>query len=119
MPAESRRTAQIVYLRVFRPDRPERTAGVFLLDDATGNLYFRMREDWPAIAGELDAEVLAEVGVDFRRRVEALEAGGGAEFLASLEDQLSNVVRLSERETLNVDDIRSTLDRLFEQHCRS
>ncbi len=119
MPAESRRTAHVVYLRIFLPERPERTAGVFLLDDSTGNLYFRIREDWPAIAGEADAEVLAEMGADFRRRVEALDDGGGAEFLASLEDQLSNVVRLSERETVEMDDIRSTLDRLFEAHCRS
>jgi hypothetical protein len=119
MPAESRRTAHVVYLRIFLPERPDRTAGVFLLDDFTGNLYFRIREDWPAIAGEADAQVLAEMGADFRRRVEALDDGGGAEFLASLEDQLSNVVRLSERETVEMDDIRSTLDRLFEAHCQS
>jgi hypothetical protein len=119
MPAELRRTVHIVYLRVFLPDRPERTAGVFVLDDATGNLYFRMREDWPEIADPDDAEVLGEMGADFRRRVEALDDGGGAEFLASLEDQLSNVVRLSERETVEIDDIRSTLDRLFEECCRS
>jgi hypothetical protein len=119
MPAELRRTVHIVYLRVCLPDRPERTAGVFLLDDASGNLYFRIREDWAEIADSDDAEVLAEMGADFRRRVEALDDGGGAEFLASLEDQLSNVVRLSERETHETDDIRSTLDRLFEERCRS
>jgi hypothetical protein len=119
MPAESRRTAHVVYLRVFLPDRPGNTAGVFLLDDSTRNLYFRIREDWRAIAGTDDAEVLAEMGADFRRRVETLEDGGGAEFLTSLEDQLSNVVRLSERETIEIDDIRSTLDRLFQAHCQS
>ncbi len=119
MPAEPRRTAHVVYLRVFLPGRPERTVGVFLLDNSTGNLYFRMREDWSAIADSDDAELLAEMGAEFRRRVEALDDGGGAEFLASLEDQLSNVVRLSERETVEIDAVRTTLDRLFEANCRS
>ena len=45
MAPNARRTAQVVSLRVFLPDRPERTAGVFLLDTATQNLYFRIRDD--------------------------------------------------------------------------
>jgi len=118
MAAEARRTAQVVYLRVFLPDRPERTVGVFLLDTATQNLYFRLRDDWSEIADPGDADILAEMGNDFRRRAEELDEGGGARFLATLEDQLSNVVRLSEREVVDAGDLRATLDGLFETHCR-
>jgi len=116
--ATGRRTAQAVYLRVFLPDRPERTAGVFLLDTETQNLYFRIRDDWNEIADAGDADVLSEMGNDFRRRAGELSEGGGAAFLAELEDQLSNVVRLSERKLVEAEDIRTTLDRLFEEHCR-
>lgn len=118
MDAASRRTAQVVYLRVYLPGRPERTAGVFILDSATENLYFRFRDDWHDIADALDADLLSEMGNDFRRRAEELEEGGGAAFLAVLEDQLSNVMRLSIRETIEVEDIRASLDRLFEESCR-
>ncbi len=119
MAAESRRTAHVLYLRVFLPGHPERTAGVFLLDTATQNLYFRIRDDWGEIVDPEDADVLSEMGNDFRRRATELDEGGGAAFLATLEDQLSNVVRLSDREVIDVEDIRATLDRLFETHCRS
>lgn len=118
MAANARRTAEVVYLRVFLPGRPERTAGVFLLDTDTQNLYFRIRDDWSEIADPGDADLLSEMGKDFRRRAEELDEGGGAAFLASLEDQLSNVVRLSDREVVEFDDARATLDRLFDAHCR-
>jgi len=118
MPANARRTAQVVYLRVFLPDRPERTAGVFLLDTATQNLYFRIRDDWNEIADPGDADLLSEMGNDFRSRAEELDEGGGAAFLAAMEDQLSNVVRLSNREVVELDDVKATLDQLFETHCR-
>lgn len=118
MAANARRTAQVVYLRVFLPERPERTAGVFLLDTGTQNLYFRIRDDWNEIADPGDADLLSEMGNDFRRRAEELEEGGGAAFLAALEDQLSNVVRLSDREVVELDDVKATLDQLFEANCR-
>jgi hypothetical protein len=60
-----RRTAQVVYLRVCLPNRPERTAGVFLLDNSYENLYFRMRDDRPEIADQGDADVLSEMGMNF------------------------------------------------------
>ena len=117
MPARFR--VHVVFLRASLPNRPERNVGVFLLDSATQRLYFRMREDWQEIADPGDAEVLAEITGDFRKRIDELGDGGGAEFLGSLEEQLSNVLRLTDRQDMEADDLRGTLDRLFEQNCRA
>ena len=38
--------AQVVFLRLVLPGRPERNVGLFLLDQKTGGLFFRLREDW-------------------------------------------------------------------------
>jgi hypothetical protein len=119
MTGEPARVVQIVFLKVFLPDRQERTAGVFLLEGATGNLFFRSREDWDRIADPVEAEVLSAVADDVRNRIDELGDGGGAEFLRVLEDQLSNVLRLSERREMTISNIGSTLDVLFDENCRN
>jgi hypothetical protein len=111
------RLAQVALLKVFLPGRPERTAVVFLLDQATGHLYFRIREDWDRIADANDAELLSELGADLYKRLDELGQRGGAEFLGQLEDQLSNVLRLTERQEIAITDVSSTLDRLFDENC--
>jgi hypothetical protein len=78
-----------------------------------------MRDDWPEVADQGDADVLSEKGNEFRMRVEEeVSEGGVGELLSSLEEQLSNVVRLTERETLRPDDVRAMVDQL-EVHCRN
>ena len=119
MAARPECVAQVMFLRVSLPERPVRNAGVLLLDEKTGNLYFRLRDDWDRIADPEDAELLAELAGDLRRQLDDLGDGGGREFLRRLEDQLSNVLELSRREPIAVADIRSTLDRLFEENCGS
>ena len=119
MTGEPARVVQIVFLKVFLPDRPERTAGVFLVEQATGNLSFRIREDWDRIADPVDAELLSAVAEDVRNRLGELGEGGGAEFLRLLEDQLSNVLRLSERREMTISNIASALDVLFDENCRN
>ena len=111
------RIAEVVFLRLALPGQPERNVGLFLLDRATGNLFVRVRDDWDRIVEPDDAELLAQLSGDFQRRIQELEAGGGERFLESLEEQLSNILRLSNRETLQTGNIRADLDRLFDQNC--
>lgn len=109
--------AEVVFLRLALPGQPERNVGLFLLDRGTGNLFVRVRDDWDRIVSPDEAELLSQLSGDFQRRIQELENGGGERFLASLEDQLSNILRLSNRETLRISNIRAELDRLFHQNC--
>jgi Protein of unknown function (DUF3037) len=116
---ESQPKAQIIYLRLFLPNRPERNAGVLLFEEDSGLLHFRMRHDWDQIADPEDAQVLVHFASYFEQRIKELGETSGETFLAWLEDRLSNVLRLSERETILPAHAQSTLDRLFEENCRA
>src|SRR5580704_2627488 len=83
--------AQVVFLKLFLPGRNERTAGVLLLDQVTGQLHVRIREDWDRIADPEDADVLSCLAADFRQKIDELGDGGGREFLRQMQDQFSNV----------------------------
>ena len=109
--------AEVVFLRLALPGQPERNVGLFLLDRGTGNLFVRVRDDWDRIVAPDDAELLSQLSGDFQRRIQELEAGGGERFLESLEEQLSNILRLSNRQTLRIGNIRAELDRLFDENC--
>ena len=109
--------AQVAFLRLVLPGRPECNVGVFLLHQATGSLYFRLREDWDRLAEAEEAELLSQLSHDFRNRIQELGEKGGQAFLESLEDQLSNVLQLTGRTSLKVGDVRAAIDRLFEENC--
>ena len=111
------RIAEIVFLRLALPGRPERNVGLFLLDRGTGNLFIRVRDDWDQIVAAEDAELLSQLSGDFQRSTQELEDGGGERFLESLEEQLSHILRLSDRETVRISNVRAELDRLFDQNC--
>lgn len=111
--------ADIVFLRLALPGQPERNVGLFLLDRGTGNLFVRVRDDWDRIVAPDDAELLSQLSGDFQRRIQELQDGGGERYLASLEEQLSNVLRLSNRETMRISNVRAELDRLFDQNCEA
>ncbi len=112
-------TAEIIYLKLFLPNRPERNAGVLLLEEDSGLLRFRLRHDWDQIADPDDAQVLALLAMWLEQRIKDLGDASGETLLRSLEDRLSNVLRLSERQTVLAADARSTLDQLFKENCRS
>ena len=111
------RIADIVFLRLALPGQPERNVGLFLLDRGTGNLFVRIRDDWDQIVAPDDAELLSQLSGDFQHRIQELEDGGCERFLVSLEEQLSNILRLSNRETVRISNVRADLDRLFDQNC--
>ena len=88
--------------------------GVFLFDPADNELHFKLRNDWHTLSlQEDDLEYLAALEDDFHLRIREI---GPEKFLLSLEDSLSGVLRISDREAVAVTDPSRALQRLFEAH---
>ncbi len=100
-------------LRLALPGQPIRNVGVLLLEGGS-RLHWMFRNDWETLAPPEDAEVLAQIDHDFQLRAQEM---GGEQFLLTIEDQLSNVLRLSERQSINCGDAQKALRDLFTQHC--
>ncbi len=92
------------------------TIGVLLLDPSTDSLYLRLRRDWPAIASDEDAEVLAEMEDDLSLKSREM---GGARLLEFLEEHASTSLRVSDREAVTVRDFDKTLNELYREHVPS
>lgn len=97
------------------PGEAPANAGVFLQDPDQDRLYIRLRRDWEAIAPE-EAEVLSEIEADLTAKAREL---GAARLLGQIEDSLSNFLRVSPREPVEVDDFERSLARLYRQHVRT
>ncbi len=100
-------------LEAHLPGQPGRNIGVYLLDPATDRLWLRMRGSYDGLASDDDVEVLDAIAEDIRSR--AAETGAEA-LLLSLEDSLSNVVRVGERQSIDVDAFSRVADGLFDRH---
>lgn len=109
IPIDTRREGAYVVLEAHLPERPPRNIGVLLIDPATGRGWVRLRDHFDDIADSDDAEVLEALDQDLRERA-------SAGLLESLEDTLSNAIRVTARETVAVDSYTRVLDRLFDQH---
>jgi phage repressor protein C with HTH and peptisase S24 domain len=110
----ARRQGTYVLLEAALPGRLPLNIGVLLIDPATDRGWVRMRARYDELAGSEDAEVLEALEEDIRRKLS--EAGAEA-YLRSLEDSLSNVVRVSERQVVaGVDAFSRVLDHLYDEH---
>jgi phage repressor protein C with HTH and peptisase S24 domain len=111
LPISGARQGTYVLLEAALPGIPPRHIGVLLIDPATGRGWVRLRERFDDLTD--DTEVLDGLGDFLRTRI----AEEGAEpFLRSLEDTLSNVLRVSERRAVAVDAFTRTLEGLFAEH---
>jgi phage repressor protein C with HTH and peptisase S24 domain len=109
----AKRTGAYALLEACLPGRAARNIGVLLLDPATDRGWLRLRARFDDIAAPEDAEVLEALEADLRHR---LTESGGEAVLSSLEDSLSNVLRIGDRQSIVVDAFTRAIDRLFEQH---
>ena len=109
----SGRRGTYVLLEAVLPGRPPHNIGVLLNDPAGDRAWVRMRPHYDDIAEPEDAEVLESLEEDIRRHADEM---GAEAYLASLEDSLSNVVRVSERQAVTVDSFTRVLDRLYTEH---
>src|SRR5258708_23158367 len=90
--------------------------GVLLQDSNTGALHLRFRRDMALLAEEEDLEILAALADDLASKAREM---GSEELFAYLEGTLSGSLRISDRETILVDDFSRALERLYRQHVQS
>jgi phage repressor protein C with HTH and peptisase S24 domain len=107
----ARRQGTYVLLEAALPGQPLHTIGVFLLDPESGRGYVRLRSRFDDLTG--DTDVLDALARDMPARIAAT---GAEPYLQSLEDSLSNVLRVGERRPVQVDSFTRVLDRLFGEH---
>jgi phage repressor protein C with HTH and peptisase S24 domain len=113
--AAQNQPANFSVLQLALPAKPPLNIGILLIDTGTGRLYKKLRQDWSSIADSETAEVLDALDEDFRVKIEEM---GGAAFLEGLEDSLSNLLLITNREPLTVSNFQKALDRLFEEHVQ-
>ena len=106
-------SGEYLLLELVRPGEAPRNIGVLLRDIATGQVYPKIREHFEDIEDPEEAELLAALGADFDLKIKEMD---GDEFLRSLEDSLSNALRISQRVVVTVDDFSRTLESLYEEH---
>jgi phage repressor protein C with HTH and peptisase S24 domain len=93
------------------PDRSPQPIGILLVDPSTDRGWVRLRRDFTALTD--DTEVLDALEDDLRDR---LAESGAEALLHSLEDSLSNTVRIGERQAVHVDAFTRMLERLYAEH---
>jgi SOS-response transcriptional repressor LexA len=113
IPISGQRQGTYVILESALPGRAPSNIGILLLDPSSGRPWLRMRERFDDLADPEDAEVLEVLEADLRAR---LAESGAEAYLAWLEDRCSNVLRLSERQSVAVDAFSRVLDRLYIEH---
>jgi SOS-response transcriptional repressor LexA len=113
IPIRARCQGEYVLLQLALPGQPVHNVGVLLLDTASEQCQFRLRRHWDDLAGAEDAEYLASLDRDFRDKIAEM---GAHRFLESLEDSLSHILLVTERQAVPVDSFSRVADRLFEQH---
>jgi len=113
IPIATGRMCQFCVLSLAIPGHAVTPAGVLLFDPVEKELRFKLRDDWEDLgAEEDDCEYLEALSDDFELRLREL---GSEAFLESLEDSLSNFLRLSNRESIAVTHAGRTLQRLFDE----
>src|SRR6266404_461389 len=104
-----RQSAKFSLLQLALPAKAPLTIGILLLDPALNRLYKKLRQDWSALADPANAEVLERLDEDFEAKIEEM---GGAAFLHSLENSLSNTLVITDRRDVEVSDFQIALNRL-------
>ena len=116
VPIAGQREGVYVLLETALPQRPPRNIGVLLIDPESDRGWLRMRRDFRALADADDIEVLDALEEHILRCLK--ERGAGA-FLQSLEDSLSNAIRVSERANITVDAFSRAVERLYDEHIEA
>ncbi len=111
VPIAGRREGAYVLLEAALPGQPVTPLGVLLIDLAADRGWVRLRADFSSLTG--DTEVFDALEADLRAR---LAEQGAAALLASLEDSLSNVLRISGRRRIEVDSFSRFLEKLYAEH---
>jgi hypothetical protein len=114
MPNPPSGRSEFVLLQLALPGLPVRNVGVLLLETATRRLYWLLRTDWDLLAPPEDARILAQLDQEFQLRAQEMD---GEQFLLTLENQLSNTLRLTPRMPVESPQAFTALNTLFGLHC--
>ncbi|HEV2688961.1 MAG TPA: S24 family peptidase [Bryobacteraceae bacterium] len=90
--------------------------GVLLQDSQSDTLRLRCRRDMETLASDDDLDLLTALSYDLGRK--AVEMGAERLF-AYLEDTLSGSVRVTDRESVMMEDFDRAVDRLYRRHVES
>jgi phage repressor protein C with HTH and peptisase S24 domain len=113
IPIAKRRQGCYAVLEAALPGQAPENIGILLIDPAADRGWVRLRSSFEDVAEPEDAEVLEALEPHIQQ---SLEESGAEAYLATLEDSLSNVVRVSERREVEVDAFSRVLDRLYSEH---
>src|SRR5579859_4799436 len=105
------REGSYVILEAALPESGTHNIGVFLVDPDSGRSWLRMRDRFDDLTD--DSEVLDALAQHIQ---DCVSENGAEAWLQSMEDSLSNVLRMSERRAVAVDAFTRVADRLFEEH---
>jgi phage repressor protein C with HTH and peptisase S24 domain len=111
----TRREGTYVLIETALPGRPVQPIGVFLVDPATDRAWIRFRQSYDDIAEPEETEVLNPLEEDMREYSVKL---GAQAFLASFEASFSSALRVTARQTVEVDAFSRVLERLFDEHVQ-
>jgi len=110
---------QLGKFSVLQADLPEHglvNLGVLLQDPRTDVLHLRLRRDLELLVDESEQDVFLALGEDLGRKATEL---GSEKLFSYLEDTLSGTLRLTDRESVMVEDFDRALDRLYRKHIAS
>ena len=113
IPITARGRGAYVVLEAALPEHAPQPIGVLVMDPESDRLWVRMRQSYDDLAEPEDIEVLEALEEDIRARAAEM---GAEQYLASLEDSLSNTLRVSERHAVPVDSFTRVVDRLYAEH---
>jgi phage repressor protein C with HTH and peptisase S24 domain len=107
--------ARYMILTLELPGEGRMNAGVLLEDPSTDRLWVRLRRDWEEFAPE-EAEVLAAIEYDLTSKAHEM---GATQLLEYLENTLSNVLQVTDRRSVPVEDFERALARLYRDNVQS
>ena len=110
VPITGCRQGSFVVLEAVLPEAAPRNIGVLLIDQASDRGWLRMLQAYDFTE---DPEVLEAIPAHLEQLL--LEMGGEG-LLQWLEDSASNVVRVCDRQAIEVDAFTRALDRLYREH---
>ena len=107
------RQGTYVVLQAVLPGKAPRDIGVILIDPATDRCWGKLCAHYDDFAAPEDAEVLEALDADLRAKLAEM---GAEACLRSLEDSLSNVLRVGDRQAVAVDAFSRVIERLYGEH---
>jgi SOS-response transcriptional repressor LexA len=111
LPFTARSEGTFVVLEAALPEHAPEPVGILLIDPATDRGWVRLRRGFDHLTD--DTEVLDALEDDLRNR---LSENGAEALLSSLEDSLSNAVRIGDRQAVEVDAFTRVLEHLYAEH---